>query len=297
MDSKLIRTGGSSIILGPGHYGDFLPHKKKKLLKITKISNVHNEFKYLDSVRSIPNYRDYYSIPDETSYLLNKNCDFYNKLKILVKNDKMNIFDDVLYCYYIDYAGEKDVHTSINDLHEIGYSHIWSSYKKILDFTKHIINGLSFLHECKICHLDIKAENIMVINNNTFKIIDFGFSSKEPFNDYVFNIRGTPGYFPCQFLTQIFTPIFPKIETNDLTKLNNQFPMIYDRKLVYKIDSYCFGRLLYCLNYIYNDVKTYYCYNNEKQSQTKLKNITNDLLNKNVFDRITIRECLIKYFS
>ena len=136
----------------------------------------------------------------------------------------------------------------------------------------------------------------MVINN-TFKIIDFGFSSSEPFDDYVFNIRGTPGYFPSQFYTHQVTPIFPKIETNDLTKLNNQFPMIYDRKLVYKIDSYCFGRLLYCLNYVYNDMKTYCCYNSETHSQNKLKNIIDDLLNKNVFDRITIQQCFIKYFS
>ena len=296
MDSKLIRTGGSSIILGPGHYGDFLPSKKNKLLKITKIRDIHNEFKYLDIVRTIPNYKDYYSIPDETSYLLDTTYDFYNKVKILVQNHNMDVFDNVLYCYYIDYAGKKDVHTTINELHELGYSNIWSSYKKILDFTKHIINGLSFLQERKICHLDIKAENIMVINN-TFKIIDFGFSSREPFDDYVFNIRGTPGYFPCQFSTQKFSPIFPKIETNDLTKLNNQFPMIYDRKLVYKIDSYCFGRLLYCLKYIYNDMKTYCCYNYETQSQNKLKNIIDDLLNKNVFDRITIQQCFIKYFS
>lgn len=296
MNSKLIRTGGSSIILGSGHYGDFLPPKKNKLLKITKISDKHNEFKYLDIVRSIPNYRDYYSIPDETSYLLDNAYDFYNKVKILVKNDKMNIFDNVLYCYYIDYAGEKDVHTTINDLYEIGYSPIWSSYKKILDFTKHIIKGLSFLHERKICHLDIKSENIMVINN-TFKIIDFGFSSSEPFDDYVFNIRGTSGYFPYQFNTQIFSPIFPKIETNDLTKLNNHFPMIYDRQLVYKIDSYCLGRLLYCLIYVYNDMKTYCCYNYETRTQNKLKNITNDLLNNDVFERISIEECLVKYFS
>ena len=296
MNSNLIRTGGSSIILGPGHYGDFLPSKKNKLLKITKIRNTHNEFKYLDIVRSIPNYKDYYSIPDETAYLLDKTYDFYEKIKLLVKKEQMDIFDDKLYCYYIDYAGEQDVHSSINDLHNLGYSNIWSSYKKILKFTKHIIKGLTFLHEHKICHLDIKAENIMVFNNS-FKIIDFGFCSIEPFDDYVFNIKGTPGYLPFQFLTQKFTPIFPKIETNDLDKINSQIPMIYDRKLVYKIDSYCFGRLLYCLIYVYNDMKTYCCFNSEKQSQSKLNTIIKDLLNKNVFYRLTAQQCLTKYFS
>jgi len=296
MNFNLIRTGGSSIILGPGHYGDFLPKKKNKLLKITKICDTHNEFKYLNIVHLIPNNKDYYSIPDETSYILNKNNSFYTYIKLLVRKEKMNIFDNVLYCYYIDYAGEQDVHFTINDLYNKGYSNIWCSYKKILKFTKHILKGLSYLHEHKICHLDIKAENIMVFNNS-FKIIDFGFSSKEPFDDFVFNIRGTPGYFPCQFLTQKFSPIFPKIETNDLIKINYQVPMINNRKLVYKIDSYCFGRLLYCLNFVYTDIKTYCCFNYETQSQTKLKNIIDSLLNKNVFDRITIQQCLVKYFS
>jgi serine/threonine protein kinase len=296
MCSDLIRTGGYSILLGPGHYGGFLPSKKNKLLKITKINDKHSEFKYLDIVRSIPNYTNYYSIPEETSYLLNKNYDFYNKVQKLVENEKINIFDDVLYCYYIDYAGEKDVNTTINELYKIGYSNIWSSYKKILDFTKHIMDGLNFLHEHKICHLDIKAENIMVINNS-FKIIDFGFSSREPFNDYVFNIRGTPGYFPSYLNTHKITPLFPRIEANDLVNINNKIPIINDRKLVYKIDNYCFGRLLYCLNYVYYNTKTYCCYNYETQSQTKLKNIMNDLLNINAFHRITIQQCLTKYFS
>lgn len=296
MDSNLIRNGASSIILGPGHYSDFLKPKKNKLLKVTKIHDTHNEFKYLSIIRTIHNYNYYYCITDETSYLLNENDEFYNKVKKLVKNEDISIFNGVLNCYYIDYAGEKDVHTTINDLHFIGYSNIWSSYKKILKFTKHILKGLSFLHELKICHLDIKAENIMVCGNY-FKIIDFGFSSKEPFDDFVFNIRGTPGYFPCQFLTQNFTHLFPKIETNDLIKINYQIPMISNRNLVYKIDSYCLGRLLYCLNFVYTDIKTYCCFNYETQSQTKLKNIINDLLNKNVFDRITIQQCLVKYFS
>ena len=46
-------------------------------------------------------------------------------------------------------------------------------------------------------HLDIKSENIMIDTKNcTFKIIDFGFCSCEPFDEFAADPRGTPGYFP-----------------------------------------------------------------------------------------------------
>ena len=298
MNYNLLRTGAASIILGPGHYGDFLPIKDNKLLKITKIIDNHNEFKHLDVIRSISNYKKYFTIPDEIEYLLNKNDDFYNKLEKLVKKDKMNIFTTSLECYYIDYAGNKDVHYTINEMYGHGDLSFWKSYKIILKFAKHIMEGLSFLHERAICHLDIKAENIMIMDNYSFKIIDFGFSSREPFDDYVFNIRGTPGYFPSYFNIEKLNPMFPRIEAIDLFKINNNnIPMVYDRTLVYKIDSYCLGRLLYCLKYLYSDTKTYYCYNNETRSQNKLTNLSNDLLNINPVLRITIKEGLTKYFS
>ena len=37
MSNNLLKTGGSSIILGENHYKDYFQEKKGKLLKITKI--------------------------------------------------------------------------------------------------------------------------------------------------------------------------------------------------------------------------------------------------------------------
>ena len=54
------------------------------------------------------------------------------------------------------------------------------------------MTGLKFLHEKKLSHLDIKPENIMVNSRKfKFKIIDFGFCSQEPFQDFVTEVRGT----------------------------------------------------------------------------------------------------------
>ncbi|NP_001007110.2 striated muscle preferentially expressed protein kinase [Danio rerio] len=50
----------------------------------------------------------------------------------------------------------------------------------VVGFIVQILQGLEYLHNCKILHLDIKPDNIMVTNLNVIKIIDFG--SAQRFN-------------------------------------------------------------------------------------------------------------------
>ena len=185
---------------------------------------------------------------------------------------------------------------TINDLNENDFS-IWKSYKVILKFINKILNSINYLHKKQICHLDLKPENI-IINTITkeFKIIDFGFSSKEPFDDYIGNMRGTYCYFPKQFVKQQIYPWLPKIEANDCNIINGQMRFLTNIKLVYKIDSYCLGRILYFLKYIYDDNIVYNCYNNEKKSKRKIEKIINSLLINDIYDRLTITECLSAYF-
>ena len=52
MSDKLIKTGASTIILGDFHYKYLIPHKKNKLLKVTKLSKHHNEFNHLDKINA-----------------------------------------------------------------------------------------------------------------------------------------------------------------------------------------------------------------------------------------------------
>ena len=156
MSSKLIKTGSCSIILGSGHYGEYLPPKKNKLLKIVKSSNIHNEFRLLDKVREIDNYKEYYSIPDEILHILKPEENFYKKVINLVVYDEMNIFGGNLECYYIDNAGNTDLLDSLGEIYFRSDFSFWKSYKVIINFSKKIMEGLKFLHQIKICHLDIK---------------------------------------------------------------------------------------------------------------------------------------------
>ena len=99
---NLIKTGSNSIVLGTNHYKHFVPIKKGKFLKITKISEEHNELKYLDIIKKIKNYSDYYAIPDELNILLTPYDDYYNYLINILDKDDLSILSGSIHCFYID---------------------------------------------------------------------------------------------------------------------------------------------------------------------------------------------------
>lgn len=297
MDYHLFKTGGVSLVMGRGYYSKFLREKKGKLLKITKTTPLHNELKYVNIIRRIDDCEKYYAIPDELVFLLKPTDEMYKYFQKLVKNSQ-DIFQGNVKCFYMDYAGSKDMLDTLITMSPYSHFSFWSSYKKILKFIKHILLGLKYLHEKTICHLDIKPENIMIDRYKCrFKIIDFGFASMEPFNDFLSCVKGTSGYFPDAYSQETETEWLPKIIANDMIKINGNIPMVSDRKLVYKIDSFCFGRVLYFLKYYYDENIVYGCYNNERKKGKIIDKIIDDLVENDVFKRLTVRECLNKYFG
>ncbi|KAG8534698.1 hypothetical protein GDO81_018783, partial [Engystomops pustulosus] len=58
----------------------------------------------------------------------------------------------------------------------------------VVNYILQILQGLEYLHEQKILHLDMKPENIMVSYMNTVKIIDFG--SAQTFNPLILRQLG-----------------------------------------------------------------------------------------------------------
>ena len=298
MSISLVKTGGASILLGEREYRGYFNVKYNMLLKITKVSKRHDECKYIEEIRKIPDYEKYYAIPENKCFLLRPHDHFYEYLEKLVEMEKMPIFGGDLHAFFVNYAGKEDLQDSIAYLNDNHFSPIWNNYSNIMNFITQIIDAIRFLHDRKICHLDIKPENIMINDEKKqFRLIDFGFSSKEPFNDYVFDLRGTPGYFPKQYNFDNSTKFLPKIEANDFILVNNELPIVKNRKLVYKIDSYCLGRILYFLTYIFDENYIPNCFNWYGKTEKRVKNIMNDLLENDVQKRITIQECYEKYFS
>lgn len=299
MYQKVIGTGSCSIILGPNYYGSFVPPKKNKLLKITLIIPNHNEFRNIGRIKQIKDYQNYYAIPEEEGTLLRPNDKFYDYLRRLIdtKNMEMFMYNNMLSCHYVEYAGHKDVFDSYQDLLDDGIDNIWKSYRVIMSFIKKISSALLYLHQHQIAHLDIKPENIMVnIKTNTFKLIDFGFCDVFPFDNFLSDIRGTPGYFPKHYNGIKYDNMLPKIEANDFIITDfNCYPHFDNRSLVYKIDCFCFGRTLYMLKKLYDDHKIYYCCNFEKSIGEKIDKIITDLVDNDVHSRITINRLIEKY--
>ena len=299
MSHYLLKTGSSSIILGRGHYGNFINIKQGKLLKITNIKDNHNEMKYYKQIRKINHYMKYYVIPDEEEYILDPNDNFYKKLtELLLKNNlDTSILNSSLHCHYVDYAGDKDLLDTLNDIEVNSKVCYWNSYNKILKLIKSIMLGLKYLHYNKIAHLDIKPENIMINTSlNEYKIIDFGFSSQEPFTDFIKDVRGTPGYFPKYYPDEPINEWLPRIYANDTILDNGYIPFIKNYRLIYKIDSYCLGRVLFFLKYKYDVNRVYKCYNYEVKKGKRIDNIIKDLLINDTYYRLTITDCFNKYF-
>lgn len=83
--------------------------------------------------------------------------------KILYYRNKM---------YFIMELGEQDIYQKYYDYQE----HI--TLDDIYDILKQISQAIKYLHDQDIMHGDIKIENIIVCENNTYKLCDFGISEK-----------------------------------------------------------------------------------------------------------------------
>ena len=65
-----------------------------------------------------------------------------------------------------------------------------------------VVNGISYCHNKNIFHRDIKLENILVLKDDTIKIIDFGFGVKCNKDAYQKMLCGTPSYMPPEILNK-----------------------------------------------------------------------------------------------
>ena len=66
---------------------------------------------------------------------------------------------------------------------------------------KELAQAVVYLHSINILHLDIKPENVLLDENQTVKLCDFGFSKEVNATTlYKHNEYGTVGYIPPEAL-------------------------------------------------------------------------------------------------
>jgi 5'-AMP-activated protein kinase catalytic alpha subunit len=61
-------------------------------------------------------------------------------------------------------------------------------------FFKHIISGISYLHELNIVHRDLKPENLLIDWKQGLKIVDFGLSNTYKQGEMLKTACGSPCY-------------------------------------------------------------------------------------------------------
>lgn len=67
---------------------------------------------------------------------------------------------------------------------------------------KDVIEGVSYLHDNRVIHRDIKLENFLIGADGKVKIADFGLSAKLDYDDQKkFTVCGTPNYISPELLT------------------------------------------------------------------------------------------------
>ena len=76
------------------------------------------------------------------------------------------------------------------------------SQKRAIKLMTQIIKGIIYLHDKNIYHRDIKLENILVMKNDSIKIIDFGFAVKCNRDSYQKLFCGTPSYMAPELLNK-----------------------------------------------------------------------------------------------
>jgi serine/threonine protein kinase len=280
-----MRVGSFSVILNPSEYikqnivfpidndGNSENDENSILYKITQIKNSHNgEELYSDFFNKNNNYLA--RIYKDTIKEIDKN----DKLITYIKEDidkydyydingifKNNILTDYkLVGYFVEDVGNYDLHDTLSQLIDLEHN-IWSvnTLNKLNDFVYNMCKCLEYLESNNMGHFDIKPENIVYNNTKTyglkFKLIDFGFADKYPFDKFTSKLYGSQDYVPFYSNKVKYSPWRINNRPNDWfynyikKKYCHYISKQYIPELVYKSDVYSMGTVFNQILYYIED--------------------------------------------
>ncbi|KAJ6683312.1 hypothetical protein OIU85_007038 [Salix viminalis] len=102
-------------------------------------------------------------------------CHLENEIAVLKPLDHENILQ-----YYGTERGEEMLYIFLELVShgtlEQAYKNFCFNESQVSDYTRQILQGLTYLHSCKVVHGDVKCANILVTELGRIKLADFGLS-------------------------------------------------------------------------------------------------------------------------
>ena len=191
-------------------------------------------------------------------------------------------------CIAMDYAKYGDLDYFQKKLIQKKYL----SETLIAYITIQILEGLQYCHQCKIIHMDIKQQNILIDENLTIKITDFSVSQSYEFvkdgGKFTLPLAGTSLYMSPEVLSKC------EIDVEDCNKID----MFSLGTLLY---NSAFGEFPYQLEYtdrknfkgIYDKItQKNLVFPITKSYSFLFKNFLRGLLNKNIKQRYSISDAM-----
>ena len=301
-----MKFGSFSIILEKNEYkhlGFKFDNLENILMKITQLNSCQEgEINNIDFLTRTNDYVIKIYKYTKIDINIDKNIIDYLK-KGIEEQDSENIFHlnlekEKFIGYFIEDLGKIDLFDSIAHIIENKHN-IWLHNTKLYlyEFMKQMCYALKYLEENKICHFDIKPENIMYNYNEEiafgkrFKLIDFGFAETHPFVKYIKKSRGTPIYSPYHSNTNYpewALELYPNDRLyNTYTNTNIHYVIQYDAPidLLYKTDIFSMGIVFNQLLFYINKYVEQSEYRNIRSLITKMTDI-------NIVTRYTSTHCI-----
>ena len=311
-----MKFGSFSIILNDNEYNKFGFKTKNNndLLKITQLKNHHNRECIIGN-KFLTNTNDYVIKIYKNTLVDITNTKFLEYLKDGVSKydtDKINkIFetkflnDQKLQGYFVENLGDIDLFDTLTNLIKLEVN-IWiiDTYKRINKFVLQMCGVLKYLQSNKIGHFDIKPENIIYNNNQMmipfekrFKLIDFGFAEKYPFQKYTNNLCGSTNYTPYNsskkdnyswvIKEKVNDWIYNPIQKKYIHYINSSYND--DPGLIYKTDIYSMGIVF---NQLIHYVNGYMKLKNKQQiNNREVFILIQNMTHKDIEKRFTPIDC------
>jgi serine/threonine protein kinase len=219
-----------------------------------------------------------------------------NELKIISKLKNKNIID------FYGYFPSKEDNSEMFILENAKYGNLrqfqiktlkraYLSESMLCFLANQIINGLYYCHKCKIAHMDIKPQNIVIDEYLNAKIIDFSISinygDKNLNNEIKLPFKGTSFYMPSEIMNS------KTIKYKDINKVD----MYALGVILYNL---AFGKYPYDLKYedednyklINQKINRKLEINNENKLSSYFIDFVSKLLESDINKRINIYEAL-----